>query len=236
MKKYEIPVSDENKKLMFKALNNGLVDFKSHFENIHSSFNNGYGLVSWSFIYNRIYHDTPSANALSLKAKRGGWPIAFLLDKETGFLYAFVKKKNFIHRQKTVNRNRTLYYLQGLSSFNRGMEFEIPTAQLNPHQVSMDLGMNQSEKDNMLTSILHEYKEQVKRFCIVLFDTYKDEIVEFGAVLTNENLDDFYEENWNNIIEVDYKDINNTQITENDQHDIPLEFNIELDEVKESKS
>ncbi|WP_188456523.1 DUF5986 family protein [Virgibacillus oceani] len=223
MNEYKIPVSHENKKIMFKALHNGISDFRDNFQGIQSSFDNGYGLVTWSFIYNRIYHDTPSTSIISIKTKRGGWPLAVMFDEESGYLYAFVRKKNFINRQKS-KKGTPLYYLQGLSTYNTGLESEIPASQLNPYQEYVDFGIDLEERDSLLTSVLNEYRSQVKRFCIVLFDTYNGEIVEFGAVLTNEQLDDFYEENWNHVIEVDYKDTNDTQTSENDQHDIALEF------------
>ncbi|PAQ15051.1 hypothetical protein CD798_08390 [Bacillaceae bacterium SAOS 7] len=236
MDAYSIPLTDEEKKTLFKAINVGLNDFKDHFAGIHSSFDNGYGLVTWSFIYNSIYHNQTLKNGKSLKAKRGGWPLALVFHEKTGYLYAFVKKKNFLYRQKTVHRNSVVYYLQALSSFNNGAENEIPSYQLNSYQTNIDFGICLEEKDNIIEEMLGEYRDQIKRFCVVLFDTDKNEITEFGAVLTNENLDDFYTESWNDCIEVDYKDHLNkdsNETEENDQHDILLEFN-DMEEDEET--
>lgn len=205
MDAFQIPASNKLKESFFKALADGSKDMDDFVNQHNLSFNNGFPLVKWAFMFHRLYHDVQQENIINLKCKRGPWPLVLELDEKTGYLYAFMKKSRFEEVQEDSRRKSPLHYIEALTRyFNVGISDEIGEYGTSDYQILLDLDINEDLIEQVVTGLLGDIKDKVKRIVIVTFVSSLHGITDFTANITNEDLSVIYQENWNPFIDVNY--------------------------------
>lgn len=185
-----------------------------------SFFNNGHGIAKWSNLYSELHHATLE-NTLSILATRSGWPTSMRIDNSDGTLYGFLSQKNFEEKSKRLPSN--MHYVSGLSYiFNRNFK---PTSSDNKHmniQGSLNIGYDEQVALDIQNKMIGTNSESINRFCLILLDIKRQELVNIQAVIVNENFDILHEENWSHLIQVAPNEDNELSTTsqETKQHDL----------------
>ncbi|MHA7743900.1 DUF5986 family protein [Priestia aryabhattai] len=233
MNNFQIPIDDFMKSQIYKALVNGSKDMDSFIADQNLSFNNGFPLVRWAFINQRLYFDVQNENVRNLKCKRGPWPLVLMFDDTTGYLYVFMKKNRFEEVQIGSRQASTpFHYIEALSSYNIGVESELDEYNINKdnlgeYQTYLEID-SESEvalSEEILNSMLGDLKEQVKRLVMITFTTSSLGITDFKAIIPTTNLDIIYQEDWSAFIDVEYNTNEEYgEFTEDSGDDIDLLF------------
>lgn len=240
MNNFQIPIDDFMKSQIYKALVDGSKDMDAFIAEKNLFFNNGFPLVRWAFINDRLYFDVQNENVMNLKCKRGPWPLVLMFDNNTGYLYVFMKNSRFEEVQDGSRQASTpFHYIEALSSYNIGVESELDEYTINKdnlgeYQTYLEIDSESVDilAEEILKSMLGDLKEQVKRLVVITFTASNLGITDFKAIIPTTNLDIIYQEDWSTFIDVEYTTNEEYgEFEEDHEDDIHLPF---IDEDKNS--
>ena len=222
----EIPLLDSNKLAIIKAIADGykkdIQDFKAEF-NIETF--NSIHFLKWDFANTNIINTLTDDRFQCIKVKRGSWTIVMIYDTETHFLYTLMKEERLAQLQDRVVKEK-VHYLDALSSINKGLEGK------SNHNKSLQLSFFTEESvwdesvESLLEELLGNLKGKVEQYVLIAFSMDKSEIKSIRAIIPNEHLAVTYEEEWTDLIPVDFDTSNpyESSILEDEDEEIEIKL------------
>lgn len=240
MNQYYFPIDDNVKKSIYMAIQNGLHDMNDFKSWSSLSFENGFQLLTWAYIYHRLYHEVPIKNGINLKTNRGPWPLVVMLDAKSGYAYLVMTKKNFIRLQKMCGKHKVPHYLEAMASLNKGIENELLVNGLkaNSYQMDFDFEIDSQEIGRILSSMLKEQVSKMKRVAVITYEK-EGNATELTMIVPYPDLEIAYDETWDIAVKMDFETTqgagNENELGDNDGDDgLDLDFK-QIDEKKGKK-
>jgi hypothetical protein len=222
-----IPLNNSYKSSIIQAISDGIKkdvsDFKA--ENVLETYN-GINFLKWDFINTNIIKTLKNNNKFQcLKYQRGpSWVLVLIYDKETNYLYCLMSKQQF-NLLKDKERDH-LHYIDALALINKGLKAKIKKyKQIKLFNIE-DKTIKNADKKSLLSDILQRINGKVMKFAIITYLSEKREITSVSAYMLTTALEIGHEENWNELITVDYN--NSPIIEDNINKDDEEEINMKL--------
>jgi len=198
--KYNIPLSDEYKALIAKAVSDAhkddISEFKMEFD--LATYNCTHYMRS-DFISTNLrnsFSRNLKDSSIKLVNFKASWfePV-MIYDRHTNYLYSFTSKENFLKQKSKNNRS---HYIYALASINKNLE---------PKHVMEQICLFEEEIescDEKISKILMDIQKKVdgplKQYVLVTYTSETFGLTSITAYIPTVNLDIAYEEDWSEYI------------------------------------
>ncbi|PWK15029.1 DUF5986 family protein [Tumebacillus permanentifrigoris] len=202
----DIPMKDRNKKIAINGVKAAIKDDVAEFLAIRKliTFNSRHNL-KWDFINTNVVHNLPTSDYQHVLIPRGSlWEVACLYEKESGYLYAFMRDKNF--RSLSTRRRRVKpHYLDALAAINKDLSIDTN------YRVGQQMQLFDTLSDEwnqgmqgILSEITEQLQQPLNRFVLISFDTHREDLISVNACMLTPNLGIAYKEDWSEFITLDF--------------------------------
>mgnify|MGYP001050142514 FL=1 len=166
-------------------------------ENIDIRYSNSKKDLKWDLLHRNIRQNLVGSHIMAEFAKVPGWKILPLFDTVEGNLYLLMKEYRLNNILKTRKKRTKDHYMEELvKTFNMGIE--------DFQQISfVENDTLPEEVGKVISSILSDIsleKDLIKRFAIILFDDFNDELVSMRCCILDSNFNIVHQENWSQYI------------------------------------
>lgn len=202
MPKYieEIPLEKEHIMSIVSGITQGRLLFRDYMREENFPTDNGSQMSIWNYMNRAIRDKLPTERFQTVIMQRGIWKFLGIYDKDTRYLYTLMRKENLkILRQNPISKK--YHYLNVLSKINDGLsqKYDVVEEQMAmfPNLMYDDNGMETLKR--ILSSLTENVDGEIKRYVLITFSTFRDQVVELKGIVTALGLDYYKEENWNSI-------------------------------------
>lgn len=190
------------KETFVKGIKDGLSEAADDVRSKRGKFHNARNFDKIDYIMNGITKVLDMNHIAEwLKLPRGSYQVLLVLDSSNKNLYSFMSERRF---KEIYNRmDGRVHYINGLVKYNDGYDRQ---------QIMMEHPMlvGQSEKLQSLKEQIDELLGDMipDKYFTVIFDMNGFDLLGVKCVLTSEHMEKISEENWGELIGIDYGDIN----------------------------
>jgi len=139
---------------------------------------------------------------MAYTSKRGPWEMILVYEKQSGFLYTFMREKRFTEIRAKVGKRRRMHYVDMLVR-HLNPDLRAPVGQMSMFPVHFDDETQLAESVRTLLANLLEDGAVVRRHVLVLFESARFILTSVRAVMVDTNLDIVIEQDWSNAISVE---------------------------------
>lgn len=243
----KIPLQRDYIRLFVKSFEDGEFNYREISTEHQTVTHNGQGASIWNHIFTQISANFSNRDGFEVGIfKRGFWEALYLYDKNTKYLYTFMRYKNFVNLQNGNPENRWFHYCNAMSRLNGQLcgTYQVENEQLSflpevPLELADDEKLNQ-----ILNDIIRNVSGNIECYAIVLVEQKQGKVKDIQCVIPVEGLGVVYKESWTDDIEIEYSQdkvseseffTEETDILLFNQDSVKLEYKEEKKEEKDSK-
>lgn len=156
----------------------------------------------WDLLNTDLCHHFNSPDCMAYTSKRGPWEMILVYEKQSGFLYTFMREKRFTEIRAKVGKRRRMHYVDMLVR-HLNPDLRAPVGQMSMFPVHFDDETQLAESVRTLLANLLEDGAVVRRHVLVLFESARFILTSVRAVMVDTNLDIVIEQDWSNAISVE---------------------------------
>lgn len=203
----KIPMQSDYVKLFVKSFEDGEFDYREISEEHWTVTHNGQGALIWNHIFTEIYKNFSGYEGFEVGIfNRGIWGALYLYDRNTQYLYTFMRYKNFVNLQNKNPENRLFHYCNAMSRLNGKLRgtYQVENEQLSflpevPLDIADDEKLNQ-----ILNDIIRNISGNIECYAIVLVEQKQGKVRDIQCVVPVEGLGVVHRESWTDDIVVEY--------------------------------
>ena len=190
------------KEIFVKGIKDGLSEAAEDARSKRGQFYNARNFDKIDSIMNGITKELETNQIAEwLKLPRGSYQVLLVFDSSNKHLYSFMSERRF---KEIYNKmDGYVHYIHGLVKYNDGYERQ---------QIMIEHPMlsGQSDKLQSLRDQIDDLLGDMKpdKYYTVIFDMNGYDLLGVKCVLTSEYMEIISEENWGELISIDYGDIN----------------------------
>lgn len=190
------------KELFVKGIKDGLSDALADAHSKRGQFHNARNFDKIDSIMNNIIKKLDKNKDIKcLVLPRGGYEVLLVFDHNDMQLYSFMSERRFKEIYNKIDES--IHYIHGLVKYNEGYERQ---------QTIMDESIF-SDKNNKLQSLTRLIDDVLvdkkpNKYYTVVFHMNGYDLLGVKCILTSEYMEIVSEENWSELINIDYGDIN----------------------------
>lgn len=200
----EVPLRDDVKRMIIQAIHDGVNDGLDSFREGQVATGNSRPFLSWDMINTNLKNIPHWAiKPIKTRVNRGTWEFVPLYDESHSHLYVVMGLGRVRDLKKQLTNRRECHYLQQLCAVNgNGMA--------TPRQMSLfdDVTREIKTDDAIIAregTVSQLIMDLAPKKCITItFDRFERQITEVSAKILDSQLDESYNENWNDFIPADY--------------------------------
>lgn len=204
---------EQLKELFVKGIKDGLSEAFTDTYNKIGEFHNARNFDKIDFIMNSIVRALDkNENIKWLKLPRGlSYEVLLVFDHSNKHLYSFMSERRF--KEIYFKANGSVHYIHGLVKFNEGYERK---------QIIIDDTMFNEQNNSKLQSLKSQIDDLLinmkpNKYFTVIYDMNEYNLLGVKCVLTSEYMEIISEEDWSELISIDYGDIHyDVSISEED--------------------
>lgn len=215
-------IIDSSKIKIVKAIKEGLFDAHTEYNNPSMRLKNGQHFYKMDKVGNEVIKQvSKDVNFKIISIKRGSYELALFYYIPTGSIFTLMSKRRFVElmgRSNFVN----VHYLDALVELNSDLECD-------RNQLKIDElvePVNEYEKNDILKQIRDQLDgDDPSNYATIVFDMRGYELISVESVLTSEDLEVVYTEEWSQFIELDYRILefsDSTTVIENEEIDLGI--------------
>lgn len=201
----KIPMTQEEIKLIIKAVEDGELDYLEHFSEHPTATQNSRGAAIWDKINTHLINNFSVSGFKVHKIIRGMWSVIYVFDEKSKYLYTVMRTANF---ENLLKQKKKQHYINILSRLNRELldYYETPYQQRSLFDLSTFLNISEEDQDLQLLmkSMIEKINEDIKRYAVILVDCRKGKVKNIECVIPITCDEPIYRENWNDCISADY--------------------------------
>jgi len=204
------------KEQFVSAINSGLNETKTEYENANKKINNAIHFSKMDNIANCVINAFKEEDSLNIITfRRGFYTLVFVYDKVNDILYSLMNSKRF---QEILNRkdHSHTHYLDVLVNFNDKLDVERYQQVIDEYIFEPNI----HEIDKIKEKIINQINGiEPEKYITISFSMDKFRLVSVEAILTSKYLEVVDREDWSEFIEIDYSDISYEPSNANDDFD-----------------
>ncbi|WP_195986073.1 DUF5986 family protein [Clostridium sp. D33t1_170424_F3] len=156
----------------------------------------------WDLLNTDLCRHFNSPDCMAYTSKRGPWEMILVYEKQSGFLYTFMREKRFAEIRAKVGKRRRMHYVDMLVR-HLNSDLKAPIEQLSMFPTHFDDEARLAESIQTLLANLLEDGAIVRRHVLVLFESARFVLTSVRAVMVDTNLNIVSEQNWSSSILVE---------------------------------
>ncbi len=168
---------------------------------------NSVPFLKWDILNTLLCDEFDTPDCMSYIAKRGAWKLILLYDKNTGFLFSFMRESRFNSLRKDFDKRKKMHYIDILAMFlNEDLRAKALQTKL-PLVFGKDKKFSDEER---MHEIVHNFLIQLledqlllSRHALILFDGTDYGLTSVRAVMIDTQMNIVEQENWNSYIPTD---------------------------------
>ncbi len=153
----------------------------------------------WDLINTNLLNSFDTIDCMSYDSMRGPWQMVMIYEKETGFLFTFMREKRFVELQNGTVTRKNMHYIDMLTR-HLNSDLISETYQLRLFPISYNDEELLGEKINILLKKLKEDGAVLNRYVNVLFDSSNYQLNSIRATMIDSYLNIVYEQDWTEFI------------------------------------
>ena len=156
----------------------------------------------WDLLNTDLCRHFNGPDCMAYTSKRGPWEMILVYEKQSGFLYTFMREKRFSEIRAKVGKRRRMHYVDMLVR-HLNPDLKAPIGQTSMFPIHFDDEAQLAESVQALLVNLLEDGAVVRRHVLVLFESSRFILTSVRAVMVYTNLDIVAEKNWSSSISVE---------------------------------
>lgn len=203
----KIPLEQENIRKIFKSFEDGEFEYFEKYKEHSTVTHNGRGADIWNHINDCLVRYFEEDRFQTFVIDRKFWHLIALYDKDTKYLYTFMRDKNYSRLSKKEKTDQLKHYVGLLSRLNgKLLKTYTPIYQqitwFEEDTVDEEFDVFLQEE---LNKIVQNIAGEVERYALVLVNQRNGRVKDADCIVPVENILPIYEESWKEHIVPEYQ-------------------------------
>lgn len=156
---------------------------------------NSDGRRIWDFLNTELCESFDSPDCMAYIAQRGPWEMVMVYERESKYLFTFMREARFATIRKNTPKRRRMHYLD---MFTRHLNKDLlaPVGQMAMFSKEF---LDQEDLQELVSKLLLALQRDgvlIERHILVLFESQNHQLTSIRAVMLDSNLDIVAEEDW----------------------------------------